>query len=68
MVPLYFLGVVLQSALKCPDPRGILLGFAAFDEVSIQRGLKRLASALEQKHITSSVLLPGGRASSKKFN
>ena len=57
-----------RYSLKCPDPRGVLLGFAAFDEVSIRRSLRQLAAALDQKHAISPVALPGGRASSKKSN
>ena len=30
-----------------PDPKGLLLGFAPFDEVTIRDGLTRLAAALE---------------------
>lgn len=32
---------------ECPDPRGMLLGFAAFDKREIRAGLAKLASALE---------------------
>jgi len=34
--------------LKRPDLKGLLLGFAAFDETAIRRGLIQLATALEQ--------------------
>src|SRR6185312_6688535 len=37
-----------RFTLERPDPRGLLLGFAAFDEVAIQRGLIRLAEALDK--------------------
>jgi len=36
-----------RFTLKCPDPRGLLLGFAAFDEKAIQRGVVKLAQALD---------------------
>jgi GntR family transcriptional regulator/MocR family aminotransferase len=55
-----------RYSLNRSDPRGLLLGFAAFDEDSIQRSVKQLASALEQKNATSSAPFPGGRVSSKK--
>jgi GntR family transcriptional regulator / MocR family aminotransferase len=35
-----------RFTLQRPDPRGLLLGFAAFDEKIIQQGLMRLAKAL----------------------
>jgi GntR family transcriptional regulator/MocR family aminotransferase len=41
-----------RFTLQRPDPRGLLLGFAAFDEATIQRGLIRLAEALENEHQT----------------
>jgi GntR family transcriptional regulator/MocR family aminotransferase len=34
--------------LQQPDPRGLLLGFAAFDEQAIRHGLQHLASALDR--------------------
>lgn len=34
--------------LKRPDPKGLLLGFAAFDETAIRKGLLQLAAALDQ--------------------
>jgi GntR family transcriptional regulator/MocR family aminotransferase len=52
-----------RYSLDCPDPRGVLLGFAAFDEVSIKRSLRHLAAALDRKH---ALPIPGGRASSNK--
>jgi GntR family transcriptional regulator/MocR family aminotransferase len=39
-----------RHTLKRPDPRGVLLGFAAFDENAIRRGLLQLAAALEGKN------------------
>ena len=45
-----------RYTLKCPDPRGILLGFAAFDEVSIQRSLRQLAAAFDRKRAGKFVL------------
>ncbi len=36
-----------RYTLERPDPRGVLLGFAAFDETAIRRGLRQLAAALE---------------------
>lgn len=35
-----------RYTLKSPDPKGLLLGFAAFDEPTIRAGLIRLAGAL----------------------
>jgi GntR family transcriptional regulator/MocR family aminotransferase len=35
-----------RFTLHCSDPRGLLLGFAAFDEKAIRQGLVRLADAL----------------------
>jgi GntR family transcriptional regulator/MocR family aminotransferase len=35
-----------RYALKASDPKGVLLGFAAFDEAAIRAGLVRLAAAL----------------------
>jgi len=35
-----------RFALTCPDPKGLLLGFAAFDEGALRRGVIRLARAL----------------------
>jgi GntR family transcriptional regulator/MocR family aminotransferase len=34
---------------KRPDPKGLLLGFAAFDEAAIRQGLIQLAGALSQR-------------------
>ena len=36
-----------RYTLKRPDPRGLVLGFAAFDETAIRKGLHQLAAALE---------------------
>ena len=36
-----------RYTLKTPDPRALLLGFAAFDENTIRTGLIRLAAALD---------------------
>jgi GntR family transcriptional regulator/MocR family aminotransferase len=38
-----------RYTLKRPDPEGVLLGFAAFDEATIQEGLVRLAAALSRR-------------------
>ena len=38
-----------RYTLKVPDPGGLLLGFAAFDETTIRAGLVRLAAALSQR-------------------
>jgi len=38
-----------RYTLKRPDPGGLLLGFAAFDEDTIRQGVRRLAAALERK-------------------
>jgi GntR family transcriptional regulator/MocR family aminotransferase len=35
-----------RYTLKSPDPKGVLLGFAAFDEAAIRAGLINLAAAL----------------------
>jgi GntR family transcriptional regulator / MocR family aminotransferase len=37
-----------RYTLKSPDPKGLLLGFAAFDEAAIRGGLIRLAAALDR--------------------
>jgi GntR family transcriptional regulator / MocR family aminotransferase len=37
-----------RYTLKCPDPRGLLLGFAPFDEAAIRSALVQLAAALSQ--------------------
>ena len=38
-----------RYTLKRPDPKGVLLGFAAFDEATIREGLDRLAAALSPR-------------------
>ena len=38
-----------RYTLKQPDPNGLLLGFAAFDETSIRTGLLTLSAALDRK-------------------
>jgi GntR family transcriptional regulator/MocR family aminotransferase len=35
-----------RYTLNSPDPKGLVLGFAAFDEATIRGGLIRLAAAL----------------------
>jgi GntR family transcriptional regulator/MocR family aminotransferase len=35
-----------RYALKRPAPKGVLMGFAAFDETQIRRGVIQLAAAL----------------------
>lgn len=37
-----------RFTLKRPDPKGVLLGFAAFDEVTIREGLIQLAAGLSR--------------------
>jgi GntR family transcriptional regulator/MocR family aminotransferase len=37
-----------RYTLKSPDPKGVLLGFAAFDEATIRAGLIKLEAALGQ--------------------
>jgi GntR family transcriptional regulator/MocR family aminotransferase len=37
-----------RYTLRRPDPKGLLLGFAPFDEVAIREGLAHLAAALER--------------------
>jgi hypothetical protein len=36
-----------RYTFKRSDPKGVLLGFAAFDETLIRKGLLQLAAALE---------------------
>lgn len=38
-----------RYTLESPDPRGVLLGFAAFREAALQAGIVKLAAALEQQ-------------------
>ena len=38
-----------RYTLKSPDPKGVLLGFAAFDEAAIRAGLINLAAALDRR-------------------
>lgn len=38
-----------RYVLKRPDPKGVLLGFAAFNETEIRRALPRLAAALDPR-------------------
>jgi GntR family transcriptional regulator / MocR family aminotransferase len=38
-----------RYTLKRPDPKGVLLGFAAFDEAAIRKGVVQLAAALSQE-------------------
>jgi GntR family transcriptional regulator/MocR family aminotransferase len=38
-----------RFTLKSPDPKGVLLGFAAFDETTIRKGLLQLAAALSRE-------------------
>src|ERR1044071_3573743 len=40
-----------RYTLKRPDPQGVLLGFAAFDEATIRDGLDRLAAALGRRNV-----------------
>lgn len=35
--------------LQCPDPKGLLLGFAAFDENELRKGVMRLGRALTER-------------------
>jgi GntR family transcriptional regulator/MocR family aminotransferase len=37
-----------RFTLKCPDPKGLLLGFASFEPKTIRQGVIRLAAALEK--------------------
>lgn len=37
-----------RFTLKRPDPKGLLLGFAAFEEKTIRRGITQLAAALDR--------------------
>jgi GntR family transcriptional regulator / MocR family aminotransferase len=43
-----------RYTLKSAEPKGVLLGFAAFDEVAIRAGIMKLAEALDRR-----VFLPG---------
>jgi GntR family transcriptional regulator / MocR family aminotransferase len=38
-----------RYTLETPDPKGVVLGFAAFDEATIRTGLIRLAAALGRR-------------------
>lgn len=38
-----------RYVLKRPDPKGVLMGFAAFDEAEIRRGVIQLAVALDRR-------------------
>jgi len=40
-----------RFTLKRPDPKGVLLGFAAFDEITIRKGVVQLAAALDQRDV-----------------
>lgn len=40
-----------RYALKRPDPKGLLLGFAAFDEDMIREVVIRLAAALRRRNV-----------------
>jgi GntR family transcriptional regulator/MocR family aminotransferase len=40
-----------RYTLKRPDPEGVILGFAAFDEAAIREGLVRLAAALGRRNV-----------------
>jgi len=42
-----------RYVLKQPDPKGVLMGFAAFDETQIRRGLLQLAAALDRRNCES---------------
>lgn len=42
------IGALDRYTLKRPDPRGVVLGFAAFDEGAIRKALVQLAAALER--------------------
>ena len=39
-----------RYTLNRPDPKGLLLGFGAFDESTIRKGLLQLAAVLERKN------------------
>jgi len=39
-----------RYSLKRPDPKAVLMGFAAFDEKAIRKGLVQLAGALERRN------------------
>jgi GntR family transcriptional regulator / MocR family aminotransferase len=38
-----------RFTLECPDPEGLLLGFAGFEDVTIRKGLIELAAALSRR-------------------
>jgi GntR family transcriptional regulator/MocR family aminotransferase len=40
-----------RYTLRRPDPKGVLLGFAAFDEATIRKGVVRLAAALDRRAV-----------------
>jgi len=44
-----------RYTLRRPDPKGVLLGFAAFDESAIREGLVQLAAALDHRNARDSI-------------
>jgi GntR family transcriptional regulator/MocR family aminotransferase len=42
-----------RYVLKRPDPKGVLMGFAAFDETEIRRALLQLAAALDRRNAST---------------
>jgi GntR family transcriptional regulator/MocR family aminotransferase len=51
-----------RYTLKRSDPKGLLLGFAAFDETAIRKGLFQLRAALDQ---SAGCVSPRRRTSAK---
>jgi GntR family transcriptional regulator / MocR family aminotransferase len=47
-----------RYTLKQPDPKGVLLGFASFDEAAIRKGVLQLAAALDRKTSQTSKVKP----------
>ncbi len=43
-----------RYTLKRPDPKGVLLGFAALDEGTLRSGVIQLATALNRRHVATS--------------
>jgi GntR family transcriptional regulator / MocR family aminotransferase len=50
-----------RFCIQCPDPKGLLLGFATFKEKAITQAIIQLASALARSGHPSSKVRPKGR-------
>jgi len=40
-----------RYVLKLPDPKGVLMGFGAFNETEIRRAVLQLAAALDRRNV-----------------